>query len=108
MADEKDNGSGDSKGVVLIGPPLPSGGRKALKIDSEGVHPGEMYKEGNAPTNRDDGTLTRLKTKPLGDSGKVLEIMDEQPIGRPAMVNSRAYRDNWDTIFGSKKVVGNA
>lgn len=112
MADKKDSdggeSSGESKGVVLLGPSLPGGGRKAIKIDSEGVHPGEMFKEGHVPAHREGGTLTRLATKPLDGNSDVLEVMDEQPIGRPAMVNSKTYRDNWDNIFGNKKVVGNA
>jgi hypothetical protein len=95
----------DDKGYLIMGPELDNGARSAVRVNKDGVQAGEMYPPGTAP-NYNDGTLTRIKTKPI--SGVFHEIVDEEPIGRPAMVNSKAYRNNWDNIFGNKQVVGNA
>lgn len=94
--DKKDNNPGDN-GFIVLGPDLPNGGRAALRVTKDGGWVGEMHKE---------GSVTRVVTKPLGNS--ILEVVDETPIGKPSKVNSKAYQDGWDRIFGGKKEVDNA
>jgi len=98
MPDDKED-----KGFLVMGPELENGGRAAIRIDKDGAHPGEMYRPGTAPMDS-EGDFTRIKTEQI--SGPIYQVTEEEPIGRPSMVNSRAYRENWDNIFGNKQVVG--
>jgi hypothetical protein len=101
MADDEK----EDKGFLVMGPELNNGSRAALRITKEGVHPGELFREGTAP-ECDDGSITRIKTEQIG--GSVYQVVEEEPIGKPSKVNSRDYRNNWDNIFGKKTVVGDA
>lgn len=39
---------------------------------------------------------------------RVESIYKGKPVGKPAMVNSKAFMNNWTNIFGSKTTVGEA
>ncbi|MCK9567516.1 hypothetical protein M0R72_01040 [Candidatus Pacearchaeota archaeon] len=99
MADDKD------KGFIVMGPELPNGGRAAIHVDKEGVHHGEMFREGEAPECA-EGELTRIRTEQI--AGPIYQVTEEEPIGKPLMVNSLDYRNNWNNIFGKKQDVGEA
>lgn len=73
-------------------------GKRALKFDSEGVHPLEAAEPGEADVV--------VETKPL--LGPLREITKETRIDGPAKVNSDEYRAGWDRIFGGKQEVGQA
>lgn len=96
MSDKED------KDLLVMGPELSSGARAVLKITKDEVYAGSVYPEDKAPEEAN----TRITTKSLG--GSVYEIVSEEPIGKPARVNSRAFRENWDTIFGQQSVIGSA
>jgi len=100
MTDDKED-----KGFIVMGHELENGGRAALRIDKEGVHPGEMFREGQAPDCA-EGLLTRVQTEQI--AGQIYQVTEEEPVGKPSMVNSRAYRNNWDNIFGNKQAVGDS
>lgn len=93
----------EDKGFIVMGPELESGGRAALRVDKEGVHCGEMFREGHVPTEG-YGEITRVVTEQI--AGPLYQVTEEEPIGKPSMVNSRAYRNNWENIFGNKQEVG--
>jgi hypothetical protein len=100
MADDKED-----KGFIVMGPELPNGGRAAVHVDKDGVHPGEMFREGEAPECT-EGELTRVKTEQI--AGPLYQVTESEPVGKPSLVNSRAYRQNWENIFGKKQDVGEA
>lgn len=92
----------DDKGYVVLGPPIP-GGYEALRINQEGSRPARVYmEEASVP----GGAGSKLSLERI--AGPFHKVVSEEPIGRPAMVNSRSYRENWDNIFGGKSVVGEA
>ena len=99
MADQED------KGFIVMGPELENGGRAAIRVDRDGVHSGEMFREGQVP-DCDEGLLTRVETEQI--AGPIYQVTSEEPVGKPSMVNSRAYRNNWDNIFGKKQAIGEA
>jgi len=101
MADNKED-----KGFVVMGPELKTGGRAALRITKEGTREGVMFREGEAPDDCGGGELTRVETEKI--AGAIYQVTSEVPIGKPSKVNSKAFRDNWDGIFGNKRVVGDA
>jgi len=92
----------EDKGFVIMGPELENGGRAALRIDKDGVRSGEMFREGQMSDC--DCEVTRIETKQI--SGSIYEVTEEEPVGRPSMVNSLAYRNNWNNIFGNKQEIG--
>jgi hypothetical protein len=92
----------EDKGFLIMGPPTENGGRTALRVDKDGVYAGELFKPGSAP----EGDITRITTSPI--SGNIYQITEEEHIGKPSLVNSKAYRENWENIFGNKQVVGEA
>jgi len=97
MTDGKDDTGED---YVIPGPPLPDGGRLAIRHRGDHVlQVGEMH-------NLENG-------EPLDDSVSILEPKEGTPfykvgptIGElrkgPSKVNSKAYKDGYDRIFGSK------
>jgi hypothetical protein len=91
----------EDKGFVVLGPELPSGGRAAIKVDKDGAHTGELFSNDNVPR---DSECTQIETQLI--SGNIHQIIEEKPIGKPSKANSPAYRNNYDTIFGNKQVVG--
>ena len=93
----------DDKGYVVLGPEI-EGGCKALHIDENGVQSGRLYRDlESVPGGIFDAKLHLERVE-----GPLHRIISEEPVSRPAMVNNRAYRNNWDNIFGGKSVVGEA
>jgi hypothetical protein len=92
----------DDKGYVVLGPPI-EGGYQALHIDQNGARPGRVYTSREAAPEDVDAKICLERI-----AGPFHKIVSEEPVGRPAMVNSRAYRNNWDNIFGGKSVIGEA
>ena len=78
--------------VLIMGPQISETERQAVRIDAEGVHHGTISSEHNQ-----EGTL--IKAKHLGSN--IYEIVAEQR-NKPTMVNSAAFKSNWETIFGQK------
>lgn len=94
--------SDDDKGYVVLGPRV-EGGYEVLHINQEGVKPGRIYRDEASAPGEIDAKINLEKI-----AGPIHKVISEEPVSRPAMVNSRAYRDNWDNIFGGKSVVGEA
>ena len=99
----------DSQDVVIIGP-----------CNGDGSHGAIRFRDGK-PLDR--GSIRRMEHgKPIMGKPVVLhpraegpgynvEYLIEEPSEpveseRPAMVNSRTYRDNWDEIFDRKGLFG--
>ena len=89
-----------------MGPELENGGRAALRVTKDGINEGVMFREGEVPENCKGEELTKVKTERI--AGPIYQVTEEIPISKPSKVNSRAYIDNWGTIFGKKTVVGDA
>lgn len=100
MADPmKDN---DDKGYVVLGQEF-DGGYEATHISPDGISHGKLYTDLSlAP----EGVDMKVNLEKI--AGPYYNIKSTETISRPAMVNSRAYRNNWDNIFGGKAVVGSA
>ena len=79
--------------VLIMGPQISETERQAVRIDTEGVHHGVISSETNQ-----EGTL--IQAKHLGQN--IYEIVAEQRTVKPTMVNSNAFKSNWETIFGKK------
>jgi hypothetical protein len=101
MADDKED-----KGFVVMGPELSNGGRAALRVTKEGTQEGVMFREGEAPADCGEGELTRVETEQI--AGPIYQVTSEVPISKPSKVNSKAFRNNWDGIFGNKQAMGEA
>ena len=64
----------------------------------------EPAKEGH---DLSDGELIKL-TRDDKPGYKVESLYKGESVGKPAMVNSKAFKSNWTNIFGSKTTVGEA
>jgi hypothetical protein len=96
----------EDKGFIIMGPELENGGRSALRVTTEGTQEGVLFREGLAPNDCAGGMLSRIRTEQI--SGSIYQVTDEEVIGKPSMVNSKQYRENFDNIFGNKQAVGEA
>lgn len=94
----------DDKGYVVLGPEI-DGGCKALRFDKDGVEPGRLYRDLESVP---EGEVVSAEVHLERVAGPLHRIISEKPVGRPALVNSRSYREHWDNIFGGKSVVGEA
>jgi len=86
----------DNKRKFLLQSP---DGKRALKIDEEGIHPMEAAEPG------DENAVT-VESRRI--AGPLSEIISETPSVGPALVNSTEYRAGWERIFGTKREVGQA
>lgn len=109
MADEKKAPDAATADVISFGAELPSGEVPFVRTraDEEGnltIEGGvAAITEGEPPASNGDGELLRLEH--LHDNHfEVVEVLGKGPV----KVNSRAYRQNWDSIFGAKQTVGQA
>jgi hypothetical protein len=92
----------NDNGFIIIGQEFDNC-YSTIRVDKDGVRLGHLYKEGAVPDG--EGDITRITTEQI--AGPIYNIVDEKLIGKPTKVNSKAYRDGWDNIFG-KGVVGQA
>ena len=111
MADEKKPPTppGD---VIAVGPMLPTGDitfvRQRQDDDGTGtiVEGGTLRVLPNGPPDEPSDGAEVLKVSHLQDNlYKVDEVVHK---GGPAMVNSTAFRNGWETIFGGRQTVGQA
>lgn len=110
MAD--DDGKKDdctSKDELMAGPPLPGGARPYVRHRADhSIQTGIMRPVAEGESLGEGAfTLEHIE----GDRYAVEEVFPEQASDGskgPAKVNSKAFRDNWDTIFGKKVSVGQA
>lgn len=84
--------------VLIMGPQISETERQAVRIDTEGVHHGVISSETNQ-----EGTL--IQAKHLGSN--IYEVIAEhrtvaEQRTKPTIVNSSAFKSNWETIFGKK------
>ena len=105
MAD--DDGKKDSTDELMAGPPLPGGARPYVRHRADhSIQTGIMRPVAEGES-LGEGTFTLDHIE--GDRYAVQEVFPEQEGAKgPAKVNSKAFRDNWDTIFGKKVPVGQA
>lgn len=107
--DEKPKATG-SPDVVLLGPPTADGaGVHVIRAREERIETGELrnVEEGRPIT----GELVALK--PRKDNPRVCDVTDSyRPPANdaapaktkgPAQVATKAYRDNWDEVFATRK-----
>jgi len=100
MADPMKND--DDKGYIVLGQEF-EGGFEATHVSPDGISHGQLYTDlSSAP----EGVDTKINLERI--AGPYYNIKSTEPISRPAMVNSQAYRKNWDNIFGGGPVVGEA
>jgi hypothetical protein len=106
MANNNDDSGGSKKEFVTLGPSLPDGSVMAVKSSDDGIQFGTLHKinEGDSLLGKDLVRLSPVDNLPLYEMEHIYDgsIPDQKNSG-PSMVNSRAYRDGWDNIFGNKK-----
>jgi hypothetical protein len=106
MANNDDDSGCSKKEFVTLGPSLPDGSVMAVKSSDDGIQFGTLQKieEGDSLLGKDLVRLSPVENLPLYEMEHVYDgrIPDQKSSG-PSMVNSRAYRDGWDNIFGNKK-----
>lgn len=112
MSDEKTPPSG--KDFVALGPDLGDGTRPFFRHRSDHtIETGysRAVEDGKPINTSEHGSLVRLT--PVG--GPIYEVEtlyenrpQEGDAKGPAKVSSDAYRRGWETIFGTKKPVGDA
>ena len=104
MDDEKKGCDGSD--IALLGPPAEDGGIHVLRH-----RPDHSIETGVLKPLRDGhplyGEIVQMTPREDGLGYDVVPI--EIPGQGPAMVNNKAYRDGWDTVFNkTKTVVGEA
>lgn len=107
MTDKKD-GQCDESDVAFLGPPAPGGGVHVLRHRSDhSMETGVLRPlEDGRPIH---GEIVQIRKRENGPGFDVLPPEDALAgQGGPPMVNSQAYKDGWDTIFGKKTPAGEA
>jgi hypothetical protein len=105
---EDDDGKSDD--FAILGPPADGGGNHVLRHRPDCSWEAGIVKplEDGKPIN---GELVYLRPREDGGPGYAVESIDAglpvRPSG-PSMVNSRAFRDGWDGIFGHRAPAGEA
>jgi hypothetical protein len=98
----------DERDVIFVGPENGRGGNVALRCrggmvtDAGSIHPLENGK----PIM---GEAVRLHPRDEGGGYYMEYLVEPAEPGKskgPTKVNSRAYRDNWDEIFGKRGLFG--
>ena len=108
MADEKK--ADLPSDVIVVGETLPNGDASFVR-----------YREDEAGPVVQGGTLRVLSEDPSEDGSDVDEVVRLSHVtdnvynvvetvrkGGPAMVNSPAFRNGWETLFGNRQTVGQA
>jgi hypothetical protein len=110
MADDEKKGDCSTGDELQAGPELPGGFRPFVRHTSDHtIQTGVMKKIEEGEPIYDNA----MYLKPL--DGNRFEVVSElrkdaeaTTKSGPAKVNTKAYRDNWDGIFGKKTAVGQA
>jgi len=107
MKDDKKDDRCDGSDVAFLGPPAPGGGVHVLRHKSDHSLETGVLKplEDGKPIY---GEIVQMRPRENGLGYDVLPLEEADPSSGPAMVNNRAYRDGWDTIFGKKAKPGEA
>lgn len=105
VADEKKRLGCPEADVIALGRALPNGDVMAIRHKSD--HTMEtgilgISREGEVPPP--GAEMVQLKHR----AGNEYEVTETVASSGPPMVNSSAYRSNWDTIFGGRQTVGQA
>jgi len=101
MATKKDHIEAKVGDFVSYGPPR-DGVAPCRVYGDEGIHEGFLVSDEVAESSSFRGEHTKVKMQHVS---RGLACVTE--VHKPSMVNSQAYRDNWDGIFG-KQPVGEA
>ncbi|MFA5203040.1 MAG: hypothetical protein WC708_01430 [Lentisphaeria bacterium] len=113
MANNDDNRP--KKELVVLGPSLPDGSTAAIRNDpNHGPQCGLLKRigEGESLLGKELVELKQVGSSPVFEmtriyDGRTPDQKDHDSHG-PSMVNSQAYRDGWDSIFGNKKTAASA
>lgn len=110
MADDEKKGDCSTGDELQAGPELPGGFRPFVRHTADHtIQAGVMKKIEEGEPIYDNA----LYLKPIeGDRFEVVGTFQKDASSTaksgPAKVNTKAYRDNWDNIFGKKSTVGQA
>lgn len=114
MANDNNNGC-PKKELVVLGPCLPDGSTAAIKFDPDhGLQRGVLKQigEGESLLGKELVDLERIGDSPIFEMTRIYDGRTQNQKSHdshgPSMVNSQAYRDGWDSIFGSKKTPASA
>lgn len=110
MDDKDDSGCGDGEDFAVLGPPADGGGQYVLRHLSDCSWQAGVLRplEDGKPVH---GEIVCLRPREDGGPGYAVESVNaggKTSGSGPAMVNSKAFRDGWDGIFGKKVAVGEA
>ena len=93
-------------GFLIKGPQVSETEQAVVRVGPDGLKTGTISKLGDV-SDKEPSSL--IRTEQIGDS-PIYTVTDEFPstTGGPALVNSQAFKDGWDSIFGQKQTVGQA
>lgn len=109
-----DSTASDGKDFIITGPSTSDGGISIIRHDknhnitSGVIHPvkdGKPLSGGELLNLHKTENENIFEVQPVELDGKIESVVSHSG---PAMVNSRAYQNGWDNIFGKKPVVGKA